>query len=124
VAKAADGPAAGKRAAKKAPAARTSAKPAGAAKAGKSAQPTLVALVREHLTEQREPRSAAEIAAALERLHPERAAKTTVVRNTLEALVAKDQAHRSKQGSSVFYTAVTGDEDRPSAGSPSQEQPA
>ncbi|WP_329130943.1 hypothetical protein [Streptomyces sp. NBC_00670] len=94
---------------------RTSAKSAGAAKADKPAQPTLVTLVREHLAGQGEPRSAAEIASALEQLHPERAVKTTVVRNTLEALVAKDQAHRSKQGSSVFYTAVTAEADKPAA---------
>ncbi|MDQ0785132.1 cell wall-associated NlpC family hydrolase [Streptomyces sp. B3I7] len=112
--KAADKPATRKPAATKAPAG-TSAKTADAAK---PAQPTLVTLVREHLTEQSEPRSAAEIATALERLHPERAVKTTVVRNTLEALVAKDQAHRSKQGSSVFYTAVNAEADKPSEEKP------
>jgi hypothetical protein len=90
------------------------------AKADKSAQPTLVTLVRDHLSAQGEPRSAAEIASALDQLHPERAVKTTVVRNTLEALVAKDQAHRSKQGSSVFYTAVTTKADKPAE----EKQPA
>jgi hypothetical protein len=107
--------------AKKAPSkrAKTAAKNTGAQKAEKSA-PTLVTLVRDHLAAQGEPRSAAEIAAALDKLHPERAVKTTVVRNTLEALVAKDRAHRSKQGSSVFYTAVTD-----GSGAPEQEkQPA
>ncbi|NJP71635.1 hypothetical protein [Streptomyces sp. C1-2] len=125
-AKPADKPAArtstSRSAAKKAPSkarAKTPAKNTGAQKAEKSA-PTLVTLVRDHLTGQTEPRSAAEIAAALDKLHPERAVKTTVVRNTLEALVAKDRAHRSKQGSSVFYTAVTAE-----SGAPEQEkQPA
>jgi hypothetical protein len=125
-AKPADKPAArtstSRSAAKKAPSkarAKTLAKNTGAQKAEKSA-PTLVTLVRDHLTGQNEPRSAAEIAAALDKLHPERAVKTTVVRNTLEALVAKDRAHRSKQGSSVFYTAVTAE-----SGAPEQEkQPA
>ncbi|MFI0777313.1 hypothetical protein [Streptomyces sp. NPDC021212] len=70
-----------------------------------SAQPTLVDLVREHLTGQGEPRSAAEITAALDKQHPERNLKTTVVRTTLENLVAKNQAQRTKQGASVFYTA-------------------
>ncbi|CAM5732330.1 Regulatory protein OS=Streptomyces alboniger OX=132473 GN=CP975_01000 PE=4 SV=1 [Streptomyces alboniger] len=80
-------------------------KPAGKPAAAKSAQPTLVDLVRRHLTEQKEPRSAAEITTALDKSHPERGVKTTVVRTTLEGLVAKSQAQRSKQGASVFYTA-------------------
>ncbi|RNG34333.1 hypothetical protein [Streptomyces botrytidirepellens] len=75
------------------------------ASAVSSAQPTLVDLVREHLTGQGEPRSAAEITAALDKQHPERNVKTTVVRTTLENLVAKNQAQRTKQGASVFYTA-------------------
>ena len=80
-------------------------KPAGKAEAAKAAQPTLVELVRTHLTEQSEPRAAAEVATALDTTHPERGIKTTVVRTTLEGLVAKNHAQRTKQGSSVFYTA-------------------
>jgi hypothetical protein len=86
-------------------------KPAGRKQAAKKntatapAAPTLVTLVREHLAGQSEPRSAAEIATALDQQHPERAIKTTVVRTTIEGLVAKSQAQRTKQGSSVFYTA-------------------
>ncbi|MEV5322203.1 hypothetical protein AB0K92_31970 [Streptomyces sp. NPDC052687] len=68
-------------------------------------QPTLVDLVRGHLGEVTEPRSAAEIASALGQVHPDRDIKTTVVRTTLEGLVAKGQAQRTKQGNSVFYTA-------------------
>ncbi|WP_081239627.1 hypothetical protein [Streptomyces viridosporus] len=64
----------------------------------------LVELVRQHLAEQTEPRSAAEITASLGRVHPERVVKTTVVRSTLEGLVARNQAQRTKQGTSVFYT--------------------
>ncbi|MFG2733087.1 hypothetical protein [Streptomyces canus] len=71
----------------------------------KTAQPTLVGLIRQHLTEQDEPRSAAEISTALGKAHPERDIKTKVVRVTLEGLVARSQAQRTKQGSSVFYTA-------------------
>ncbi|MFC5220455.1 hypothetical protein [Streptomyces coerulescens] len=73
--------------------------------ASSSSSPTLVVLLREHLAGQREPRSAAEITAALEQRHPDRTIKTTVVRTTLEGLVAKNQAQRSRQGRSVFYTA-------------------
>ncbi|CCK24863.1 regulatory protein [Streptomyces davaonensis JCM 4913] len=83
---------------------RTSRKSAATAAAASSASPTLVELVREHLAGQGEPRSAAEVTAELGRQHPERNIKTTVVRTTLEGLVAKSQAQRSKQGNSVFYT--------------------
>ncbi|MBC2905737.1 hypothetical protein [Streptomyces cupreus] len=83
---------------------RSSTKSAATAAAASPASPTLVELVREHLADQGEPRSAAEIAAALGQQHPERTVKTTVVRTTLEGLVAKSQAQRSKQGNSVFYT--------------------
>ncbi|MGV9249656.1 hypothetical protein [Streptomyces sp. NPDC003710] len=80
-------------------------KPTGKVAAAKAGQPTLVELVRSHLTEQSEPRSAAEVATALDQTHPERGVKTTVVRTTLEGLVAKNLAKRTKQGASVFYTA-------------------
>lgn len=66
--------------------------------------PKLVELVRLHLSERSEPRSAAEVADALGKAHPERTIRTTVVRSTLESLVARNQAQRTKQGSSVFYT--------------------
>ncbi|MFG2577635.1 hypothetical protein [Streptomyces sp. NPDC048481] len=92
----------------------TAKKDTGRAEAAKSPQPTLVDLVRAHLAQQREPRSAAEIATALGGTHPERTVRTTVVRTTLEGLVAKTQAQRTKQGSSVFYTAV----DAPDATAP------
>jgi hypothetical protein len=75
------------------------------ADAPKAAQPTLVELIRRHLAELKEPRSAAEISAALGQAHPERQMSTKVVRVTLEGLVAKSQAERAKQGKSVFYTA-------------------
>ena len=66
-----------------------------------AAQPTLVELIRRHLAESKEP----EISTALGQAHPERQITTKVVRVTLEGLVAKSQAERSKQGRSVFYTA-------------------
>jgi hypothetical protein len=89
------------KAAKKAPAAGKAA--AGPA-AKKAAGPTLGELIRGVLAEQKEPRSAAEVAAALGEAHADRPVKTTVVRNTLENLVARNQVQRTKQGTSVFYT--------------------
>jgi hypothetical protein len=80
-------------------------KPASKTGASKAVLPTLVELIRSHLTGQSDPRSAAEVATALDTAHPERGIKTTVVRTTLENLVAKNQAQRTKQGSSVYYTA-------------------
>ncbi|MEU7405312.1 hypothetical protein [Streptomyces sp. NPDC044948] len=85
--------AAGKTVAKKAP-------------ASTAARPTLVELVRGHLAGQSEPRSAAEVTTALGEAHSGRTVKTTVVRTTLEGLVAKNQAQRTKQGTSVYYTAT------------------
>lgn len=72
----------------------------------KATKPTLVTLVRDQLTQQAEPRSAAEITAALIRAYPDRSIKATVVRTTVEGLVAKGRARRTKQGSSVFYTSA------------------
>ena len=80
-----------------------------------STQPSLVSLVREFLVGQNEPRSAAEIAQSLEQQHPGRSVKTTVVRNTLEGLVAKGHAQRTKQGTSVFYTC-------PDAATPAEDE--
>ncbi|MGW7046578.1 hypothetical protein ACWGDT_28580 [Streptomyces avermitilis] len=74
------------------------------------AKPTLVELIHSYLAEQREPRSAAEITSALGQTHTDRHIQTNVVRTTLEGLVAKSRAHRTKQGSSVFYTAPGTDE--------------
>ncbi|MEJ8672947.1 hypothetical protein WKI71_44945 [Streptomyces sp. MS1.AVA.1] len=91
------------------------AKPAHAAKA---AQPTLVELIRRHLPELKEPRSASEISAALGQAHPERQFADKVVRVTLKGLVAKSQAER-KQGRSVFYTAP-----KPAAAPETKTQPA
>ncbi|MFF0288756.1 hypothetical protein [Streptomyces sp. NPDC005262] len=95
----------------KAPSATTSSAKATSTKATKTdTKPTLVNLIRGHLEQQSEPRSATEVSAALTQAHPERGVKTTVVRTTLEGLVAKSQAQRTKQGSSVFYTATAASE--------------
>ncbi|MEU0030511.1 hypothetical protein [Streptomyces sp. NPDC006335] len=87
-----------------APARRRTATKAAAKASPERSGPTLVELVREHLAGQKEPRSAAEISTALGGQHPERTIKATVVRTTLEGLVARNQAQRTKQGTSVFYT--------------------
>ncbi|MEW2390119.1 BlaI/MecI/CopY family transcriptional regulator [Streptomyces venezuelae] len=70
------------------------------------AGPTLVELIDDHLVQQNEPRSAAEITTALAQALPDRTVKTTVVRTTVEGLVAKGRVQRTKQGSSVFYTSA------------------
>ncbi|MFJ8936447.1 hypothetical protein ACIRL0_12135 [Streptomyces sp. NPDC102365] len=100
-------------------------KPEAAAKAtaSKAAQPTLVELIRLHLTDQSEPRSAAEIATALGQAHPDRTIKTTVVRTTVEGLVAKSHAQRTKQGSSVYYTTTGTPEPATPATAPAEDQP-
>ena len=85
-------------------AAKKQAKPAAKAKASGGA-PTLRELVAAHLAASGEPRSAAEITAGLTEAHPGRNIAGTVVRNTLENLVAKGQAQRTRQNRSVFYTA-------------------
>lgn len=101
-------------------ASKKSAPKASAVKASETAaKPSLVDLIRGHLEQQSEPRSTAEIAAALTQAHPDRSVKTTVVRTTLEGLVAKSHAHRSKQGSSVYYTVAAASE--PAPAEPQQE---
>ncbi|MGA5454115.1 hypothetical protein ACPCVO_46790 [Streptomyces umbrinus] len=97
------GKAASKKPAAKAPSLTASKAAKGSKAVGK---PSLVELIRNHLKQQNEPRSAAEITSALTQAHPDRTIKTTVVRTTVEGLVAKSHAHRTKQGSSVFYTAA------------------
>ncbi|MFR9794028.1 hypothetical protein ACL07V_36205 [Streptomyces sp. MB22_4] len=78
----------------------------------KQQTPTLVALIRAYLAKQSEPCSAAEIATALSEAHPDRVIKTTVVRTTLEGLVARSSAQRLKQGHSVFYLGLEKDGDQ------------
>ena len=89
----------------------------------KAAQPTLVELIRRHLADQNEPRSAAEIATALGQAHPDRNIKTTVVRTTVEGLVAKSHVQRTKQGSSVYYTTTNTQKPTAPATAPAENQP-
>ncbi|MFE6894613.1 hypothetical protein [Streptomyces sp. NPDC057694] len=83
---------------------RTVKKKVGKAPVAPSASPTLVDLIREHLAEQSEPRSAVEITTVLRHQNPEHAPKATAVRRTLEELTAENKAQRTKSGNSVFYT--------------------
>ncbi|MFI2038893.1 hypothetical protein ACH470_30215 [Streptomyces bottropensis] len=106
-----------------APKTATSKSAASKSTAPKKDQPTLVELIRRHLTEQSEPRSAAEVAAALTQAHPDRRIQTNVVRTTLEGLVAKSNAQRSRQGSSVYYTAPDAPE-QSAAPSQAEAEPA
>jgi DNA-binding transcriptional regulator PaaX len=53
--------------------------------------------------------------------HPERGVKNTVVRTTVENLVAKGQAQRTKQGRSVYYTSPDAPQPTPSAPAESQQ---
>ena len=68
---------------------------------------TLRDLVREYLGSLQEPAAAADVANTLARRNPQRSVQVPVVRNTLEGLVAKGLAVRSKQDRLVFYRAVT-----------------
>lgn len=63
-----------------------------------------------------EPRLAAELREELLRAHPDREPTPQVVRNTLEALVAKGRIQRHKQGRSVMYTVVGQAKDEERAG--------
>ncbi|MGW7253686.1 hypothetical protein [Streptomyces sp. NPDC054834] len=119
--KAAAAPAAAKKPATKSPAAKKSATTAPDAK---KSQPKLIELVRAQLAEQKEPRSAAEVATSLGDAHPGRGIKVTVVRSTLENLVARNQAQRSKQGTSVYYTATEAAPETKAPDSDTQPEPA
>jgi hypothetical protein len=87
-----------------------------------AAQSSLIELIRQHLADQGEPRSTVEITAALDQAHPERGVKNTVVRSTIENLVARGQAQRTKQGRSVYYTAPDAPQPTPSASVESQQE--
>ncbi|WP_432106018.1 hypothetical protein [Streptomyces sp. bgisy091] len=91
------------------PAARGSNGKKAAAAAGrktsrKTGEPTWLELTTAYMGGQREPRSAAEVAASLAEAHPERAVQVAVVRNSLEQGVAQGLLERTKQGRSVFYS--------------------
>lgn len=82
----------------------TGAKGGGAKSTG---EPTWRELVGKYLSGQREPKSSAEVAAALTQEQPKRGVQVAVVRNTLEQGVAQGLLERHKQGRSVFYGLVS-----------------
>ncbi|GAA2196003.1 MULTISPECIES: hypothetical protein [Streptomyces] len=73
---------------------------------GKSRQPLLGDLLAELLGQYKEPRLAKELRDELLEKYPDRNPTPQVVRNTLEALVAKGRIRRHKQQRSVMYTLV------------------
>ncbi len=92
--------------------------PAGTAAAGdtrkagaktKARRPLLGDLLMEMLGAHEEPRLAKELRDELLAQHPDRDPTPQVVRNTLEALVAKGRIQRHKQQRSVMYTLVDPD---------------
>ncbi|MFF8431738.1 hypothetical protein ACF07Y_42765 [Streptomyces sp. NPDC016566] len=108
--------------AKKAAAPKTAAKKT-TAKTGEPPLGTLLLLILEKASG--EPRTAAEVTGALEQQFPERARDINNVRNTLERLVAQSLIERSKQGSTVYYTALQHPgavaQDADSTGSPASQ---
>ncbi|WP_031010104.1 hypothetical protein [Streptomyces sp. NRRL F-5727] len=75
----------------------------------KARQPLLGDLLMELLGAHEEPRLAQELRDELLAEHPDRNPTPQVVRNTLEALVAKGRVQRHKQQRSVMYTLVVPD---------------
>lgn len=65
------------------------------------------ALAGSYLAGQDEPKSAAEVTAALAEASPQRKVQAPVVRNALEQGVARGVLERSKQGRSVYYSPAT-----------------
>ncbi|MEU1371561.1 hypothetical protein ABZ454_36325 [Streptomyces sp. NPDC005803] len=82
----------------------------------KSSKPTLVDLVCSYLSGQSEPRAAGEVTEDIAKKHPDRQVKITVVRATLESLVAQGRVRRNRQGRSVFYSSTTPLNGTPSTG--------
>ncbi|WEV29528.1 BlaI/MecI/CopY family transcriptional regulator [Streptomyces sp. 71268] len=62
----------------------------------------------EYLAEHGEPRSATEVTNALQERHTDQEWSRAGVRESLEHLVSKNQAQRTTQGRSVFYSAAPG----------------
>ncbi|MGW7386741.1 hypothetical protein [Streptomyces sp. NPDC054794] len=82
----------------------TAEEPADKSAAKKAAEPSLGDLLKQILDRHPgEPRTAAEVTSELEKEYPERARNATIVRNTLERLVAKSAVERTKQKSTVLY---------------------
>ncbi|MFI9307149.1 BlaI/MecI/CopY family transcriptional regulator [Streptomyces triculaminicus] len=63
-------------------------------------------IILAYLAGQQEPQPVVDIVDGVSSAHPARTVKATVVRNTLEALVAKGRVQRRKQARSVTYSAA------------------
>lgn len=101
--------------------------PGTTATSAKASKPTQVELVRSYLQGHPGPHSAAEVTAALNEVHPERVFQVKVMRQTLDALVAKNDADRQTQGTSVYYVAKSPGApalDAPSEGTGGDNDPA
>ncbi|MEV6674751.1 hypothetical protein [Streptomyces sp. NPDC051162] len=104
---------------KAAPAKGAEAPKATATRTKKGDGPTLGELVLGLLGRHHQPRMVSEVVNELGQAHPERVASTQVVRNTVEALVAKGRLERERKQGSVFYTAPgTKDAAAPEAAAP------
>ncbi|GAA0585809.1 hypothetical protein [Streptomyces crystallinus] len=75
-------------------------------KSAESSGPTLRELVLGLFAGHQEPRTVADVLTELTTVHPDRKTSPQVVRNTLEALVAKGELERERKQGSVFYTAL------------------
>ncbi|MGC5360241.1 hypothetical protein ACPXCE_00920 [Streptomyces sp. DT24] len=89
---------------------------------GKPSHPLLGHIFMDLLAEHNEPRLAKELREELLEKHPDRRPTPQVVRNTLEALVAKGNIQRHKQQRSVMYSVVEPDAPTP-APAPSTPEP-
>ncbi|MEU4348126.1 hypothetical protein [Streptomyces sp. NPDC023838] len=96
------------------------AKTASRAKADTSG-PTLREVVLGLFAGHQEPRTVADILTELTTAHPDRTTSPQVVRNTLEALVAKGELERERKQGSVFYTARTDQTAPEAAGTPTAD---
>ncbi|MGW2187285.1 hypothetical protein [Streptomyces sp. NPDC001667] len=94
------------------------------ARAKKSDGPTLGELVLGLLVRHHQPRMVSEVVNELGQAHPERVASTQVVRNTVEALVAKGKLERERKQGSVFYTAPAAEDAASGAAAPAAEPKA
>ncbi|MFD9306688.1 hypothetical protein ACFWCB_29180 [Streptomyces sp. NPDC060048] len=73
----------------------------------KTEGPSWLELVTDVITQQTEPKSAAEVTDMLSAAHPARKVQAAVIRNTLEQGVARGLLERSKQGRSVYYNSTS-----------------
>lgn len=81
-------------------------KKSAAAKGGSPARGRRGQVILDYLAEHGEPRSATEVTTTLQERHPDEEWSRAGVRESLEHLVSKNQAQRSTQGRSVFYSAA------------------